>query len=127
MLLRIDFESEIPIYVQIKSAIVQGIAKNELLPGDSLPSVRQLAEDIGVNMHTVNKAYALLKADDFITMDRRKGAVINDREKKATEEYINELKEKLMDITAEAYCKGMNEDEFLHSCKDVFRIYSKGE
>lgn len=127
MLLKIDFESETPIYVQIKGAVVQGIARKELLPGDSLPSVRQLAEDIGVNMHTVNKAYSLLKADEFITMDRRKGAVINDREKKATEEYIKELQEKLMDIAAEAYCKGMDEEEFLHSCKDVFRMYSKGE
>jgi GntR family transcriptional regulator len=125
--LKIDFESETPIYVQIKSAIVQGIARKELVPGDSLPSVRQLAEDIGVNMHTVNKAYGLLKADEFITMDRRKGAVINERGNNSTDENIKELKEKLMDIAAEAYCKGMNESEFLNSCKDIFRIYSKGE
>jgi GntR family transcriptional regulator len=127
MLLRIDFESEVPIYIQIKNAIVQGIARKELSPGDGLPSVRQLAEDIGVNMHTVNKAYGLLKAHEFITMDRRKGAIINGIENKASTEYIEELRKEIMDTAAEAFCKGMNENEFLNVCKDVFRIYSKGE
>ena len=127
MLLKIDFESEVPIYVQIKNEIIEGIAKKELLPGDSLPSVRQLAEDIGVNMHTVNKAYGLLRSQDFITMDRRKGAVINQTGNHITEEYINNLNKDMMGIVAEAYCRGMKKEEFIEICSEIFKIYNEEE
>ena len=58
---RIDFESEEAIYIQLRNQIIMGIATDRIREGDSLPSVRQLAENIGINMHTVNKAYAVLK------------------------------------------------------------------
>ena len=77
MFLRIDLESEEPIYLQIRNEVIKGIAKGEIVEGDELPSVRALAEEIGVNMHTVNKSYALLKEDGYVRMDRRKGAVIS--------------------------------------------------
>ena len=57
MFLEIDFGSDMPIYEQIRRAIIKALAKNELDFGQALPSVRQLAGDIGVNLHTVNKAY----------------------------------------------------------------------
>lgn len=53
-----------------------GIATSEIQEGESLPSVRQLAETVGINMHTVNKAYTVLKQEGYIQLDRRKGAVI---------------------------------------------------
>lgn len=126
MLLKIDFESDIPIYVQIKNGILQGLAKGDLSPGENLPSVRQLAEDIGINMHTVNKAYNLLKNDGFLTIDRRKGAVINDKISSPTEEYKVSLGESLKSIIAEAFCKGVSEEEFLVTCKNIFNIYKEG-
>lgn len=76
MILQIDFESQIPIYEQLKRQIIEGIAKGYLNPGSPLPSVRQLAEDIGINLHTVNKAYNILKSEGYVTIDRRVGAVI---------------------------------------------------
>lgn len=57
MIIRIEPESEIPIYIQLTNQIIEGIAKGELKPGESLPSVRTFAADLGVNMHTVNKSY----------------------------------------------------------------------
>nr|WP_207714659.1 GntR family transcriptional regulator [Clostridium tetanomorphum] len=125
-MLKIDFESDIPIYVQIKNGILQGLAKGELSPGQNLPSVRQLAEDIGINMHTVNKAYNLLKNDGFLTIDRRKGAIINDKISSPTEEYKSFLEENLKSTIAEALCKGISEEEFLISCKNIFKIYQEG-
>ncbi|WP_027623072.1 GntR family transcriptional regulator [Clostridium lundense] len=126
MLLKIDFESDIPIYVQIKNGILQGLAKGELSPGENLPSVRQLAEDIGINMHTVNKAYNLLKNDGFLTIDRRKGAVINDKTSSLTNEYKVLLEENLKSIIAEAFCKGISQEEFLYTCKNIFNVYQEG-
>lgn len=77
MILRIDFDSEIPIYVQVKNQVIEGIAKGEIEKDEELPSVRALAEDIGINMHTVNKAYNILKEEGYIKIDRRKGAVVS--------------------------------------------------
>ena len=76
MILKIDFNSEEALYIQLCNQIIMGIATEMLHEGDSLPSVRQLADEIGINMHTVNKAYAVLKQEGFLTLDRRRGAMI---------------------------------------------------
>ena len=75
-LLEIDFNSEEAIYMQLRNQIILGIATSRLQDGDTLPSVRQMAECIGINMHTVNKAYAVLRKEGIVSIDRRKGAVI---------------------------------------------------
>ena len=76
MIIEIDFNSDEAIYVQLRNQIIWGIATSRLHEGDSLPSVRQLADEIGINMHTVNKAYAVLKQEGIIQLDRRRGAII---------------------------------------------------
>ena len=76
MLIEIDFNSEEALYVQLQNQIIMGIAMDLIKEGDALPSVRQLADTVGINMHTVNKAYTVLKQEGFIRLDRRKGAVI---------------------------------------------------
>ena len=75
MIIEIDFGSEEALYLQLRNQIILGIAAAKFREGDTLPSVRQLAEDIGINMHTVNKAYTVLKQEGFVKVDRRKGAV----------------------------------------------------
>lgn len=76
MLLEIDEQSEQPIYQQLIDQIIVGIAKGELVPNESLPSIRQLANEIGVNMMTVSKAYNKLKQSGYIVTDRRNGTKI---------------------------------------------------
>ena len=66
MILEVDFNSEEALYIQLRNQIIVGIATNRLKEGESLPSVRQLAESIGINMHTVNKAYTVLKQEGFV-------------------------------------------------------------
>lgn len=73
MILEVDFNSEEALYIQLRNQIIVGIATNRLKEGESLPSVRQLAESIGINMHTVNKAYTVLKQEGFVKVDRRRG------------------------------------------------------
>ena len=110
MLIEIDFNSEEALYLQLRNQIIMGIATMELREGDSLPSVRQLAETIGINMHTVNKAYTVLKQEGFVKVDRRRGAVIavNLDKMKALEE----LKQELLVVLAKSSCKGI-------SCQEV--------
>ena len=77
MILNLDFNSDIPIYTQITEQIIKSIANGNLKINESLPSVRNMAEEIGVNLHTVNKSYNLLKEKGYINIDRRKGAIVN--------------------------------------------------
>jgi GntR family transcriptional regulator len=129
MLLRMDFESEIPIYLQLKTQIIEGISIGNLLPGESLPSVRQLASDLGINLHTVNKTYTILKQDGFILVHRQKGVVVSppDSGPKVTEEYSLQLKKDLRPIIAEALCRGMPEDEFAKICNEIYIKIKKKE
>lgn len=79
MLLQLDFSSDLPIYLQIRNQIVLGIASGALVPGERLPTIRTLADEAGVNMMTVSKAYQLLKQEGYIRTDRRSGAVAQNR------------------------------------------------
>ena len=76
MLLKLDMSSRVPIYMQIRNQIVLGIASGELAPGEKLPTIRALAEQSGVNMMTVSKAYALLREEGYIRADRRGGTTV---------------------------------------------------
>ena len=120
MLIEIDFNSEEALYLQLRNQIIMGIATMELREGDSLPSVRQLAETIGINMHTVNKAYTVLKQEGFVKVDRRRGAVIavNLDKMKAMEE----LKQELLVVLAKSSCKGISRQE-VHALID--ELYSE--
>ena len=109
MILNIDFNSEEAIYIQLRNQIVIGIATSQLEDGDALPSVRQLAENIGINMHTVNKAYSVLKQEGFVKLDRRKGAVIALDVDKVIG--MQRLSQAMQIILAEAMCKDISRDE----------------
>ncbi|RLD12442.1 GntR family transcriptional regulator [candidate division KSB1 bacterium] len=116
MLISIDVNSETPIYEQLKEQIIMGIASGALKPGEQLPSIRQLAEDLGVNLHTINKAYNQLKADGLLTVDRRKGAVVNFLAQKPTAQQKDELRRKLRPVLARAICFGLSEQEIEDLC-----------
>ena len=76
MIIKINMKSETPIYLQLRNEIVKGIGKGEFEIGESLPTVRQMAAELGVNTMTVSKAYQLLKSEGFIVTDRRKGTIV---------------------------------------------------
>lgn len=119
MILKLDFESEIPIYIQLRNQIVVAIAHGELSQGEKLPTIRNLAEDLGINNMTVNKAYAMLKQEGFISIDRRHGAKVNPI---LTPDF--KFKEKLEDdlslVISEAEIRGMKKDEFMKICENIF-------
>lgn len=119
MIIRLDMTSEVPIYVQLRNAVVVGIGKGELAPGEGLPTVRQMAEDLGVNTMTVNKAYAILKNEGFIEIDRRHGARVNPREDKFGV-FREKAEEELLLLIAEATVRGLKKSEFMELCEKVY-------
>ena len=124
MVIEIDFNSSEAIYTQLMNQIILGIATSRLQEGDTLPSVRQLADTIGINMHTVNKAYSLLRQEGFVTIDRRRGAVIAinaDKIKARTE-----LKENLMVALARGCCRNISREEVHELIDEIFDEYTIG-
>ena len=116
MIIEIDFNSDEAIYIQLRNQIIMGIATSQLMVGDSLPSVRQLADHIGINMHTVNKAYSVLRQEGYIKLDRRKGAVIAiDYDQVMASRQIMAM---LQPILAEAICKNISRED-VHDMVDV--------
>ena len=121
MILNIDFNSEEAIYIQLRNQIVIGIATSQLEDGDTLPSVRQLADNIGINMHTVNKAYSVLKQEGFVKLDRRKGAVIALDADKAIA--MQRLSRTMKIMLAEAMCKDITRDEVHDLVNKIYDYY----
>ena len=121
MMIEIDFNSDEAIYLQLRNQIILGIAKAQFREGDSLPSVRQLADAIGINMHTVNKAYTVLKQEGYVKVDRRKGAVIAiDIDRMRT---LEELKRELQVILAKSSCKNISKEEIHELIDEIYEDY----
>ena len=121
MIIKIDFQSDEALYIQLRNQIILGVATSTLQEGDALPSVRQLAEDVGINMHTVNKAYSLLRQEGILTIDRRRGAIIAlDRDKIQAKA---EMKRQLRVLLAKACCKNISSQEVHDMVDEIFAEY----
>ena len=121
MIIEIDFNSNEALYLQLRNQIIIGIATSTIREGDELPSVRQLAEDIGINMHTVNNAYTVLKQEGFVKVDRRRGAVISIDIDKI--EAIEELRMDLKIILAKGRCKNISREEAHALIDEIYEDY----
>ena len=122
MYISIDFNSDEALYLQLRNQIILAIVKAELQEGENLPSVRDMAETVGINMHTVNKAYAMLRQEGYLRLDRRHGAVVavDMDQVKAT----MELAETLNLVLAQAICKNVSRSD-VHDLVD--QIYNQYE
>ena len=115
MLIEIDFNSDEAIYIQLRNQIIMGIATSQIQEGDTLPSVRQLAENIGINMHTVNKAYSVLQ------LDRRRGAVIAlDIDKIRA---MEDMRRYLRVALAKAHCHNITKEDIYELVDEIYEDY----
>ena len=121
MILEVDFNSEEALYIQLRNQIIVGIATNRLKEGESLPSVRQLAESIGINMHTVNKAYTALKQEGFVKVDRRRGAVIAIDADRISD--LEQMRESLRVILARASWRNISREEVHALIDEIYEEY----
>ena len=120
MIIKIDFNSDEAIYMQITNQIIMGIAKRQICDGDQLPSIRNMADEIGINMHTVNKAYTVLRQAGYVKLDRRRGAIVSVDVDKI--EAIEEIRRELSVTLAKAGCMHISKEE-IHELVD--EIYNK--
>ena len=118
MILNFDFHSDVPIFMQIRNQIVIGIAEGKLKPGEQLPTIRALADESGINMMTVSKAYQILKQEGYITADRRSGARVALKDDKAVNE---KTMQQLRLAISELRLSGMKEEEILSLVSGVYQ------
>ena len=120
MIIELDFNSDEALYIQLRNQIILGIATTRL-KGDALPSVRQLAGAIGINMHTVNKAYTVLKQEGYVKIDRRRGAVIAvdiDRMRA-----MEDMKRELRVLLAQGSCKNISREDVHALIDEIYEDY----
>ena len=122
MIIQLDFDSPEAIYIQLRNQIVMLIAKSQLRDGDSLPSVRNMAVRLGVNMHTVNKAYVMLRQEGFLTLDRRNGAVVSVRAEDKQRE-IGKINKNMRLLVAQAICKDVQKEEMLRLIEEMYDTF----
>lgn len=131
MVIRIDQKSEEPLYLQLRGQIIAAIARGELEPGAALPSVRALASDLGINLHTVNKAYAVLRDEGYVLMRGRSGACIadpceDDRADRAQIE-LAKMEDGLFELALAHRARGGSWGEFLECAqRQAARAYGAG-
>jgi len=125
MIIKLDTTSTTPIYVQLRNQIVMGIGRGDIKIGEGLPTVRQMAEDIGINSMTVNKTYAILKQEGYIEIDRRHGARVS-----PTVDLSGQFREKieaeLMLLITESTLKGLDRGDFMQICDNVYTQLAEG-
>lgn len=131
MILLIDLDSDVPLYQQLRDRVVEAIAAGQLRAGDSLPSTRQLASDLGINFHTVNKGYDALRAERLVRLNRKSGAVVqrDPTSGPPSEDFPESWEDRARTLLAEALAHGMPPDEVVDSCRRIlttFRAENRG-
>lgn len=127
MLIEIEPTNETPIYLQVMFQIKKAILRGDISPGDNLPSVRMLASDLGINMHTINKAYNLL-VDESVLGKSQKGYFIQENHSRfASEAMKNEMKNRLETVVVDAFIHQLPEEEVESWIEEIIGELKKGE
>ncbi len=118
-LITIDFSSSKPIYRQLVDRIIALIASEDLIPGDTLPSSRKMSSLLGINYHTVNKAYDMLIDAGFAEMNHKRVKVIGKIRKKNDEKIDPDWLERDRLIIAEAISRGYSKQKIMDSVESI--------
>ena len=112
--LTIDRSLEDPVYEQVADQVRRLVASGALVPGTALPSVRQLAGDLGVNLNTIARAYRLLEDEGFLVIRDRAGVTVAAPAEKVENSARASLLEQMRVALARLRQAGMATDELLH-------------
>ena len=126
MFLTVDAADKHPIYKQIVDGIKALIARGELREGMTLPSVRQVAGDLGVNLNTIAFAYRQLHDEGLVTVRHGAGAVVSSLRHHRLD--LNELRRPLRTALTQLILAGLNDREILAATREELALlHKKGE
>ena len=125
-MLEIDPRSSQPIYVQIISQIKENIMKGIMLPGDQLPSIRQLSSIVLANPNTVSKAYQELERIGVIETIRGRGTFIKkDYKAKVDDEKMTEIRLALKKLIIEMHYMGLTKEDLSQEVEEIYQELEK--
>ena len=127
--LQIDFRSGLPIYTQIVNQVQAQVVSGSLKPGDQLPTVRALAEDLRVNFNTVARAYRLLDEERIISTQQGRGTYITEiPPPKVSEKLRKEMLEALAErYISEAMRLDFSQSEIKQMVSDHLKVWSESK
>ncbi len=121
MLIAIDGKDPRPLYLQIAAQVKEQVQRGELQPGDELPPVRELADSLGINLHTVRSAYLRLRDQGVIDLRLGRRARIANRQTLALtpSEANRTLGAQVRELVADAFLLGLSTKD-LHTLLDHY-------
>ena len=126
MFLTVDATDKRPLYQQIVDGVKSLIARGDLREGATLPSVRQVAGDLGVNLNTIAVAYRRLQEEGFLAIRHGTGTVVSSRRARAVEE--DELRQPLRTALTQLILAGRSDKAIAAAVQQELRlIHQKGE
>jgi DNA-binding transcriptional regulator YhcF (GntR family) len=122
--IQIDFESGVPIYMQLVERIKQMVAKGQLQPGRQLPTMRQLAANLRINYNTVGRAYTILDQEGIISTQQGRGTYIASRldERQVQKLRIDKLRSMIGQVVHEACALGYSRQEIERMMEEQLNI-----
>lgn len=121
MFLYVEDADHRPVYQQLRDQVVEAIARGEIGEGTRLPTTRQLAVELGLNFHTVARAYDLLRQEGYLQVGRKVGASVHVRCGPPSAEWHAELRI----LLAAAYAKGLSSEEIVMACREAIEGFGR--
>jgi GntR family transcriptional regulator len=123
MILQINFKSGMPIYLQIVDQVRAAASSGALRPGEALPSIRPLAEELRVNRNTVAKAYAELESQGVIETLPGRGCFLKENQSALRKKVRRELLSEHIDqVLVQAHHLQVPHDEFLDLIRERLEV-----
>jgi len=123
MLIVLPENSDLPIYRQIAEAIKEQLYAGALLPGGELPPVRLLAESLGINLHTVRRAYQILSDEGLIVMGLGRRTRIRPRSASPANHETNDLlRRRWKELERDAWLRGLDREQFSNFVQTMLQL-----
>ncbi|MEM0155898.1 MAG: GntR family transcriptional regulator [Thermoplasmataceae archaeon] len=119
LFIKVEFNSDIPLYQQIRDQIVEAIANGSLREGQIIPSARAMAKNLEINYHTVNKAYNILTLEGFISMNSKKQLLVLPASGAQVKRFLDDWSSVEISLINEARAMGFQPDKIMELLKKL--------
>lgn len=126
MIIKLNINSETPVYLQLRNEIIKGIALGEVNPGEKLPTVRDMAKQVGLNPMTVNKSYQILKEEGIVKTEGRNGVTVRE-DIVANELFLSKLNNDVELMVTESLVRGFSIENIIELIENTTKEYGEAK